>query len=403
MPSAVAASTAALGIRVGGSLGVGAGRARRRGAGSLGRAVDGVTLLDVGLVLDGKYEVCGVLGEGASGVVYDVRRLGDARSGGDERVALKVIHRHLMGNSQLRGRFVREVAILQRLKGKHLCPILESGELTDPRTSDGMLYMAIPKVDGPSLEKLVASSGPLPIERAIDIVLQICSALVDAHGQGIIHRDLKPANVLLRGGEHVVVVDFGMAKIVTGAGGTGTTDLTTHNMVFGTPEYMAPEQARGDELDARCDVYAVGIILYELLSGKVPFHGASPLNVLTAHMTADLPPLARDVGPALHAVIHSALLKSPDERYANASDLARALEHALRAPDDVDAVSPRLPRSHTVPLPSIPPQAGRASAPSVPRGPAVDVRSGLAASWILVWVLAIATGIAVGVWLSLHT
>ncbi|WP_394844278.1 serine/threonine protein kinase [Pendulispora brunnea] len=356
--------------------------------------MDGAVPLDVGLVLDGKYEVCGVLGEGASGVVYDARVV----AGDGERVALKVIHRHLMGNSQIRGRFVREVAILQRLRGKHLCPILDSGELLDPRTSDALLYMAIPKVEGPSLEKLVASAGPLPIERSIDIVLQICSALVDAHGQGVIHRDLKPANVLLRDGEHAFVVDFGMAKIVTGTGGTGTTDLTTHNMVFGTPEYMAPEQARGDELDARCDVYAVGIILYELLAGKVPFQGTSPLSTLTAHMTADLPPLERDVGPALRAVIHAALVKSADERYASASDMARALEHALRAPDDVDAVSPRLPRSHTVPLPSIPPPLVRASAPQVREAP-----RGIAARWVLVWVAAIATGIAVGVWLSLHT
>ena len=346
-------------------------------------------------MLGGKFEVCGVLGEGATGIVYDAHPLGKPD---EERVALKVIHRHLLGDPQVRGRFTREVAILRRLQGEHLCPILDFGELVDPRSSDNLLYMTIPKVPGFSLERLMATEGPLSADRVVDIVLQICSALTDAHRQGVIHRDLKPANVLLRDGDYAFVVDFGMAKIVTGAGGTGTTELTTHNMVFGTPEYMAPEQARGDEPDARCDVYAVGVILYELLAGKVPFRGASPLNVLTAHMTEAPPPLSRppsEVAPALEAVVYSALAKSPDERYASASDLARALEHARLAPNDVDAVSPRLPESNTVPLPTT-----RSPAPGdMPR----DTPRWGGARWIVVWLLAVSVGIGIGVWLSLHT
>src|SRR4029077_1977663 len=177
------------------------------------------------------------------------------------------------------------------------------------------------------------------------ILLQVCSALKCAHSQGVIHRDLKPANVIMRGGTHVVVVDFGMAKIVTGHGGTGTTALTSHNMVFGTPEYMSPEQARGDELDARCDIYATGVILYELLTGRVPFVGSTPLSVLTAHLTEIAEPPRerapdRDISQALEAVVQHALAKDPADRYATAGALATAIRAALAAPDDAKGVAP---------------------------------------------------------------
>ncbi|HWL86969.1 MAG TPA: serine/threonine-protein kinase [Polyangiaceae bacterium] len=356
--------------------------------------------LEAGQVLGGKFEVRGVLGEGASGIVYDTLLAGKEDGA---RVALKVLHPHLLGDSQIRGRFVREAAILRRLQGEHLCPILDFGEVADPRTSASLLYMAILKVEGPSLEWLVAQGDPLPLARTLDISLQICSALHDAHRQGVIHRDLKPANVLLREDGHAFVVDFGMAKIVIG-GGAGTTALTSHNMVFGTPEYMAPEQARGDEIDARCDIYAMGIILYELLAGHVPFRGASPLNVLTAHMTEPPPPFdaqTSQAGPALRAVVRFALAKSPDERYASASDLSRALEHARHAPDDVDAVSPRLPIDVTAP---VRPFGGSPSVPaSAPEAAPRELPPPSRARWIAVWMIAIAVGISVGVWLSLHT
>src|SRR6185312_11073709 len=171
------------------------------------------------------------------------------------------------------------------------------------------------------------------------------AALEAAHGQGVIHRDLKPANVILKAGDHAIVVDFGLAKIITGAGGTGTTALTAHNMIFGTPEYMAPEQARGDDLDARCDVYAVGVMLYQLLTGNVPFTGNTPLNVLTAQLTqvADAPRVRapdRSISPALDAVVMHALAKDPRDRYATAAAFALAITQARAEPENVDAVKP---------------------------------------------------------------
>jgi serine/threonine-protein kinase len=373
-------------------------------------------------VLGGKFAITGVLGDGGTGIVYAARRLAH----GDE-IALKVMHPHLAGDKQIRGRFTREATILRRLEGRHLCPILDFGELPDPRVDRlpgvGLLYLALPKIDGHSLEAILKAEGPLPPDRAIDLLLQVCEALQEAHAQGVIHRDLKPGNVLVRNDQHVVVVDFGMAKIVTG-GGTGTTALTQHNMVFGTPEYMAPEQARGDELDARCDVYAAGIILYELLTGAVPFTGGTTLNVLTAQMTAEpKPPRARaperGIGEALEAVTLHALAKDPGHRYATAAALASALRLARSSPDDASAVQPVLrvhvdaageDDAHALTVPAPDPTSSRSTPTVRPRFTPIDPESlappssGMTArGWALIWVLAALSGIAIGVWLSLRS
>jgi serine/threonine protein kinase len=286
----------------------------------------------------GKYEIRGVLGEGGTGIVYDAVRTSD-----QSPVALKVIHSHLAGDKQIRGRFQREAVILRRLEGAHICPILELGEVPS-ETGDSLLYMALPKLEGPTLEHVLEAERPIEIGRALDVMLEICAALRVAHAQGVIHRDLKPANVILESGKKAVVVDFGMSKIVTGAAG-GTTNLTAHNMVFGTPEYMSPEQARGDELDARCDIYAAGIMLYEMFTGTPPFTGSTPLNVLTEHLTGELrPPSTRTeegrVTPALESVVMHALARDRDERYPSASALAAAIKHARAVPEDVQSLRP---------------------------------------------------------------
>ena len=289
--------------------------------------------------IGGKYEVRGVLGEGGTGIVYDAIRKSDASP-----VAVKVIHAHLAGDKQIRGRFQREAVILKRLEGDHICPILELGEVDPGDGGESLLYMALPKLDGPTLEYVLHDERPIDVERALGIMLEVCAALRTAHAQGVIHRDLKPANVILESGKKAVVVDFGMSKIVTGAG-TGTTNLTAHNMVFGTPEYMSPEQARGDELDARCDVYAAGIILYEILTGTPPFTGATPLNVLTEHLSGDVEPpskraAAGRVTPALESVVMHALARDREQRYPSASALSAAIMHARARPDDVLSLSP---------------------------------------------------------------
>jgi serine/threonine-protein kinase len=396
--------------------------------------------LSAGRKLGDKFEIVGVLGEGGTGIVYDARRIAPEAPDGaetdratvpdEERIALKVIHPHLAGDKQIRGRFQREATILRRLDGKHLCPLVDFGELPDPRREGaGLLYMVLPKIDGEALDAMLKRERPIPIVRAVAIVRQVCQALMEAHAQGIIHRDLKPGNVLLSGGDYVFVVDFGMAKIVTGGGGTGTTGLTQHNMVFGTPEYMAPEQARGDELDARCDIYAAGVILYELLTCAVPFTGATPLNVLTATLTTTPKP-PREVAPdrgisvALEAVVMHAIAKDPANRYPTAAALERAIEKAMVSPEDVEAVAParRLVsvkvdesgadmHALTIPAPepvsSGPVNTLRAAATPSDRSPrsAPTVRPPSDApsrGWTLVWVIAALVGVTIGVWLSLR-
>ena len=377
--------------------------------------------LSLGRVLGDKFEILGVLGEGGTGVVYDVVRLKER-----DNVALKVIHPHLLGDKQIRGRFTREAAILRRLAGPHLCAIVEFGELPDPNGGEtGLLYIALPKIEGTPLDRLIKEEPPT-IERALDIILQVCDGLKSAHAQGVIHRDLKPANVILQGGKHVMVVDFGMAKIVTG-GGTGTTALTAHNLVFGTPEYMAPEQARGDELDARCDVYATGIMLYELLAGSVPFTGASPLNVLTAQLTAQATPPRvrapeRGITEALEAVVMHAIAKDPSERYATAAAFAAAITHARARPQDRASIRPTTFRvdpageadGHAATIPSpiptdpvlrisgVPGRNGALSSPSI--SPAPSSSRGLSrGAWTLIWIAAALASIGAGVWLSLRS
>jgi serine/threonine-protein kinase len=363
--------------------------------------------ISVGRILGEKFEIVGLLGEGGTGVVYDAIRVVEK-----DRVALKVIHAHLLGDRQIRARFTREATILRRLLGPHLVAILDYGEIPDPRGSGtGLLYIALPKIEGPALDRVLVDEGPLPLDRALDIVLQICEGLTSAHSQGIIHRDLKPANVILEGGKRVVVVDFGMAKIMTG-GGTGTTALTTQNMLFGTPEYMAPEQARGDELDARCDVYATGVMFYELLTGSVPFRGGTALNVLTAHLTSPPPPPserapARQIPPALEAVVMHAIAKDPAARYATAAQLAAGIVRARARPDDVESVRPGAYRTgpdadfadaHGPTIPSPIPSGTRERSLE----PSGEARGWGVQGWTLLWILAAIVSISVGVWLSLR-
>lgn len=382
----------------------------------------------IGAVLGEKYEIVGVLGEGGTGIVYEARRLQEG-----DRIALKVIHPHLLGDAQIRGRFLREAAILRRLQGKYLCPIIDSGEVADPRHEEAsLLYMALPKIEGKALDRVIAESSPLALERTLEIITQICAALASAHAQGVIHRDLKPANVILReaplnqtrAGTQITVVDFGMAKIVTGVGGTGTTALTQHNMIFGTPEYMAPEQARGDELDARCDVYAVGVMLYEMLTGAVPFRAPTPLGVLTAHLTSvPAPPRTRvpdrGISPALEAVVLHAIAKSPNDRYATANALMTAIAHARLTPDNTASVEPQAVISlegesadghaQTIPAPlasTVPPRSVKVTgsvrplaSEAIEEAPPSRNRGRSA----VVWTIAALIGVGVGVYLSLHS
>jgi serine/threonine-protein kinase len=279
-----------------------------------------------GQVLDGRYAIERVLGDGVSGTVYAATRARD-----DVRVALKVIHPHLLGDRQILGRFRREAAILKTLRGEHLVKLLDVIE------GEGLLAIVLEYVDGRSLDRVLAERGPLTLSEAVDLMGQIASALGAAHAAGVVHRDLKPANVLVttprskHGRLEARVVDFGLAKVLHGD--KLTTGLTEQDMIFGTAEYMSPEQVRGDDVDARCDVYAAGVILYELLTGEVPFAGRTPVATMSAQLfEPPRPPRlvapTRRISPGLEAVVLRALAKDRELRYASATAFAEALSTA---------------------------------------------------------------------------
>ncbi len=352
-----------------------------------------------GDVIGGRYRVNRVLGEGACGVVY----VADDATESKPAVALKVIHRHLLKNRQIHRRFIREAGILRKLECENIVSLLDFGE-----HDDGLLFMAIELVEGQALDQLL-EDGPIDIPRAVAIVKQICRALDVAHAAGIVHRDLKPGNVLLDGAgeeeDRARVLDFGMAKVLRGDIDDSITALTEQNMVFGTPEYMAPEQARGDDVDARSDIYAAGIILYELVTGTVPFKTNTPIATMTAHLTDDPPtPSSRaptaGIPPALESVILHALKKAPTERYPSATILSAALESALEHPTDIQATIP--PKKNDIALQDTETDLS-------PHLPATRIRQqphpsvGVPADrvWVIAAVVAALLGIGAGVLFSL--
>jgi len=348
--------------------------------------------LSPGEIVDQRYVLGSLLGRGASGTVYAAI---DRDSGED--VAIKLIHRHLVTDRQIRQRFFREASILSRLRSEHLVALRAFGEHT------GLLYMALDLCRGASLEALILQETAFTSERAVDVLLQIARALEDAHASGVIHRDLKPANVMIEttgdGRERVRVLDFGMSKVLKGEP-PGATSLTEKNMVFGTPEYMSPEQARGDDLDATCDIYAAGAILYELLTGKVPFSGPNPIATMTAHLVEplELPSVRapeRSISKALETVVVCALGKHPRDRYPSARAFGDALEHAALHPDDTLSVRPSGQASR-------PPSSSRRGIRSGPP-PAADEAAILSPlGWALVALVAAGAGIGIGVWISLR-
>ena len=271
-----------------------------------------------GDVVGEKYVIDGVLGRGASGVVFAA-----TKQGGDETVALKVIHRELCHKRQIFGRYRREASILRNLGDEHIVRFLDFFE------HDGLLTIALERVAGTSLEELMQS--PVSRDEAVDIIAQVCRGLEAAHHAGVVHRDLKPANIMVerRNGALLArILDFGLAKVVHGE--HLVTGLTERDMIFGTPEYMAPEQARGDDVDARCDIYACGVMLYELCTGTVPLRGKTPLATMTAQLTEPIEPPrvrapSRDIPPALETVIMRTLEKDPARRYSSAKELENAL------------------------------------------------------------------------------
>ncbi len=250
------------------------------------------------------------------GKVYRARQLAL-----DKPVVLKVLRQSLLSDERTVARFQREAKAASRLNHPNSISILDFGQ-----AEDGALFIAMEFVPGQDLHQILSRDWPLPESRVVRIVSQVLSALSDAHGAGVIHRDLKPENIMVEqrrnDADFVKVLDFGIAKITDSTGDDGPA-LTRAGFVCGTPEYMSPEQARGAQLDHRSDLYAVGVILYQLTTGLLPFESDSAVGFATKHLTEEPPPPvpAAPRGahlPGLERLILRALSKNPDDRPANA-------------------------------------------------------------------------------------
>src|SRR3989442_6499014 len=276
----------------------------------------------VGQVLADRYQVMKKLGEGGMGQVYLAEHVKMGR-----RSAIKVMNPSMVHDSEAVARFNREAATASRISNAHVCAIYDSGE-----TPEGLIYLAMESIEGEPLTELIRQEGALPVSRAADIAIQVAAALQAAHDLDIVHRDLKPDNIMLTrsrdGSDAVKVVDFGLAKAVGGDG--GGQKVTTTGLVVGTPEFMSPEQLSGDKLDGRTDVYSLGLVLFNMLTGTLPFPADSVQEAMIKRLTdepADLTEVRPDLHfpPGLQQVVDTALARSPVDRYQSAAKLAHDL------------------------------------------------------------------------------
>jgi len=290
---------------------------------------DGAEDLLIGRTIEGRYEIDGRIGAGGMGAVYSATQAMVGR-----RVAIKVLKPDVANDVMAVKRFMQEARTASALSHPNTITIHDFGQ-----TGDGLLYLVMEFVAGETLDAVSGRDGAMPPARAAHIVRQILNALQEAHGAGVVHRDLKPDNVLISpqagNPDFLKVLDFGLAKVTGENASEG--GLTRTGQVFGTPAYMSPEQARGEVADARADLYAVGCILYELLSGRRPFEAEQPLALLVMHLQDPPPPFETldppvDVPAPLARVVMRAMEKAREARYATATemleDLADALEQA---------------------------------------------------------------------------
>lgn len=265
----------------------------------------------IGRVIAGRYEVHEAIGQGGMAVVY---RATDRTLGRD--VALKVLRDQYAADPEIVERFAREARAAARLSHPHVVDIYDVG------SDDGLHYIVMELVPGEDLKRLIRRAAPLPPSVVIRLGREIASALEYAHRRGIVHRDVKPQNVLIDPEGHARLTDFGIAQAADGAG------LTQTGTVLGTAHYMAPEQARGRPASPASDIYSLGVVLYEMATGRLPFRGDSAVEVALRHVEeAPVPPRRLNPGipPALEATIQRAMAKDPGKRFASAAELGQAL------------------------------------------------------------------------------
>jgi eukaryotic-like serine/threonine-protein kinase len=280
----------------------------------------------IGQVLDGRYRLVKKLGEGGMGEVYAAEHVHI-----EKRFAVKLLRQEIVSNKEAVVRFRQEARSASSIGHRNIIAIVDFGELPD-----GRIYMCMELLNGAPLNDLIKEQ--LSHERLVNILIQTGHGLAAAHAKGIIHRDMKPENVFVTwtaGGEDIPkLLDFGIAKV---AGNEGQNNLTRTGTIFGTPYYMAPEQALGNAVDARTDVYAMGVIIYEVFSGSLPFQGESFMGILTQHITTDPEPVVqraakagRPLPPGIAEIVQRCMQKDPNNRFSSMDELVQALVNVYR-------------------------------------------------------------------------
>jgi len=348
----------------------------------------------MGKEVAGQFRIVEKIGKGGMGAVYRAEQPDMNRY-----VAIKILHSRYLSRSDLVSRFRREARAMSQLSHPNTARVFLYGQL-----DDGACYFVMEHLVGQNLAQIVRAEGAMEPERAIRIMVQVCGALEEAHQAGIVHRDLKPENIFVttQGGIHDFpkVLDFGLAKVTERQMRPGSMVLTQQGMVFGTPEFMSPEQAHGKTLDARSDIYSLGIILYELLTGKLPFDAKQPIEYIQLHANATPIPLSERCPeavfpPGLKEVVMRALAKDPAERFASAAEFAIALEALLQPRESREGLAPI-----NLPTPAPAAFSGSSFEPAAPLR-SVNARRRSKASWLVFGVgIVLAVAGAVALWAS---
>lgn len=275
----------------------------------------------LGQILAGKYRMDARLKEGGMGAVYRGTHVLMGKT-----VAVKVLRPALAADEKIVARFSREARAASRISHPHALSVTDFGE-----SEDGIVFLVMEYLDGKTLKEIIGEEGPLPLPRVVEIIRQVGGALGAAHDQGVVHRDLKSENIMLlnsAGPDYAKVLDFGIAKIIEPIG-TYDPGLTAPDLVIGTPQYMSPEQcSQASAIDARSDLYSLGVIIYEMLVGHVPFTGPSPTSIMMMHLQDEAPSVLGerpDLPPAVEHVVNRALAKLPDNRYQQVGELVEDL------------------------------------------------------------------------------
>jgi serine/threonine protein kinase len=265
----------------------------------------------------GPYRIINQIGQGGMANVYKAYQ-----ASMDRYVAIKVLPSQLAESKEFVKRFQQEARIIARLEHPHILPVFDYGE------SDGVAYFVMRYLEAGTLKDRMQAAGPLPLNEIDRIFTQLTEALSYAHGHGVVHRDLKPANALVDSEGNLFLTDFGIAKLMESA----SPRLTQTDAIMGTPAYISPEQAQARPVDQRSDIYSLGIILYEMVTGRVPFVADTPLAILLKHVSDPLPMpslIKKDISPAIEKVILKALSKDPQDRFGTASEFLGAWKRAL--------------------------------------------------------------------------